>query len=694
MYCYNCMNEIKEGTFCTGCMTENNTECAIHHLKPGTILNKKYVVGNVLGEGGFGITYIGLDTTLDIKVAIKEFYPNGYVNRNHDATNEVTITTEKNKDFFDKGKERFLTEARNVAKFNREKGIVDVRDYFEENDTAYIIMEYLDGQNLGEYVKKNGNMDAKELFVLMLPIMESLKKIHVEGIIHRDISPDNLMYMKDGSLMLMDFGSARHFSNEENHLSVVLKVGYAPEEQYRKNGVQGPWTDVYGMCATIYRCITGVVPEDSLDRLHTDTLKKPSELGVDIKKSFEAILIYGLAVHKENRCKDMNELIELVKKALKQENVEIQHPVVSDDDIYKTRAADEDYRTQVADYLYDDKIAQNPVHNPGSNNSSNNKKYITIIIAIITIAALAIVGCLALVFAKPDNDKTQETTPQKTEEKDESAQQTEAQKVQMIKCIDDNYKDAVKELNDLGLEVETDFEFNNVYAKDQVISQSVDVGVFLNKGDAVTLVVSKGTDVCPYDYSQKVVVSAKNGSSSATLKLYNWKDGEWNEELSCGASVGKQGISSSYGESNSATPLGTFKLGTLIAPSGVVGDINNSMWPTYVANSNTCIIDDSSSYRYNQIVEKRSIPSGTGYDRIGDGLTNGECVAMLFIEHNGDGFSSDGVVAGKGSAITICGMNYLGSSTYGCIDIAASDFYALMSKLDYSKNPHIETMVK
>lgn len=313
VYCYNCMNKISEGSFCTTCLTENVDKSIAHHLKPGTLLNNKYIVGNVIGEGGFGITYIGLDTTLDIRIAIKEYYPNGHVNRNHETTNNLTIT-EKERDFFTKGMRNFLIEAKSIAKFTQEKGVVDVRDYFEENNTAYIIMEYLDGQNLIEHTKQNGLMDAKELFRLMMPIMNSLQKMHLAGVIHRDISPDNIMYLKDGTLKLMDFGAARHFLNEENKMSVMLKKGYAPEEQYRKNGIQGPWTDVYGMCATIYRCVTGKIPDDALDRLYEDTLKKPSELGISISSECEAIIMYGLAIRKENRCSNMRELMEITDR--------------------------------------------------------------------------------------------------------------------------------------------------------------------------------------------------------------------------------------------------------------------------------------------------------------------------------------------------------------------------------------------
>ena len=344
MYCYHCMNNKGSESVCPYCHKTHDAPVAAHQLRPGTGLNRKYLVGYVIGEGGFGITYIGRDTTLDVRVAIKEFYPAGYTNRNSSKENSVTVGSDKQRSVFEKGKERFLFEARSVAKFSKEEGIVDVRDYFEANGTAYIIMEYLDGMDLGKYLDKYGVIPADKAFDLMLPVMRALEKINAAGIIHRDISPDNIMYLKEGGLSLMDFGSARYFTNEEKRMSIMLKQGYAPEEQYRQNGHQGPWTDVYGLCATIYRCITGVVPEAGLDRSRVDTLLPPSKLGVKISPSLESVLMYGLAVYQEVRCQNMTELIDLVIKARSGVRVNI---TPSGGTVLKSYASDSSYRDQI-----------------------------------------------------------------------------------------------------------------------------------------------------------------------------------------------------------------------------------------------------------------------------------------------------------------------------------------------------------
>ncbi|MBK6090322.1 protein kinase domain-containing protein [Ruminococcus difficilis] len=322
-YCYSCMNEI-DGSYCPYCNKENVADSVVYRLKPGTVLNKKILVGNCIGEGGFGITYIGRDLTLDRRVAVKEYFPNGYVNRNNNVSQLVSATTDNQVSFFKKGLQNFLEEARKIAKLTNVSGIVDVREYFEENGTAYIVMEYLDGINLSAYLRQNGIFKPETIFQLMLPITYSLQKMHEEGIIHRDISPDNIMYLTDGTLKLTDFGSARYFSNAQKEMSVVVKQGYAPEEQYSKNGDQGPWTDVYGLCATMYKCITGKIPVDAVDRIKQDTLIPPSELGIQIPEPMQVTLMYGLAVFKNDRCKSMQELSYLMEKALANENIQVE----------------------------------------------------------------------------------------------------------------------------------------------------------------------------------------------------------------------------------------------------------------------------------------------------------------------------------------------------------------------------------
>lgn len=695
-YCYTCMEEIKQGDFCTNCMKQNEEDCFAHHLKPGTVLNNKYLVGNCLGEGGFGITYIGRDLMLDIKVAIKEYYPNGYVNRNNDATQMVTTTTTTQSDFFNKGKERFLQEARNIAKFIGETGIVGVREYFECNNTAYIIMDYLEGENLSVYSKKNGVFKPETIFELMLPIVRSLRKIHDEGIIHRDISPDNIMFMKNGTLKLMDFGSARFFTNEEKEMSVMLKQGYAPEEQYRKNGDQGPWTDVYGLCATIYKCITGITPVNALDRLASDSIKEPNELGIDIPKPLEIVLMYGLAVFKNNRCKDMVELEDLIIKALNKQSVTIDN-TPAESDLYKTQAADDDfYKTQIAEEVYNtpnQTLPPSPSFPTAGSNGSvsytaktsrNNNK--TIIIISIALAALLVTsGICFFIVSKIFNENSKKSNDSSSPSQEEIVVEDENH---VPSCINKEHSKAKTELEKLGLIVEEEYEFSDSVNEEHVISQSLKEGYSFNKGDIIKLVVSKGKDVCPYEYSQKLTVTAFSSWPNGTATLYEWKNGDWSELARYNCMLGSKGIGPAK-EGSSYTPQGLHRMGVVLSAYTVNTSLN-----TYNATRNTGVVDDVNSEFYNRILESSQVPSGVSFDNIGSSLTDGTTYAMIYIEHNGSGFSSSNVVKGNGSAIGIRGQYGTLNATYGDVDISADDMVDLLSKIDVNKNPMVEIKVK
>ncbi len=314
MRCNHCMIEIKENTascpFCGNTVSEPNPP---HRLASGTLLNNRYLVGTALGEGGFGITYVGYDKTLDIKIAIKEYFPSGCATRNNTISNDVTLNITRQIEYYKNGKERFLQEARSIARFSKERGIVDVRDFFTENNTAYIIMEFLEGKTLMQHLREEGTFPAGELFDMMLPLMRTLEKMHKAGIIHRDISPDNIILENDDTLKLIDFGAARYYAGEETKsLSVVLRPGYAPYEQYSRKGEQGSWTDVYALCATLYKCITGVTPPDALDRCMKDTIESPIELNFILSPQTNAAIMRGLAIYPQKRIKTVGELIDLI----------------------------------------------------------------------------------------------------------------------------------------------------------------------------------------------------------------------------------------------------------------------------------------------------------------------------------------------------------------------------------------------
>lgn len=307
--CWNCGHENPLGqNVCLHCGRELFAEDApVHQLTPGTILAGKYLTVKTLGEGGFGITYLGYNLQLDIKVAIKEYFPEGLAARDHTHSEQVSVYGGERDTLFQDGAQKFMQEARSLARFSSLPGIVSVNDFFHENGTAYIVMKYLEGVTLKEYVeKRGGKIPASEALSLVHPVLESLTQVHDAGIIHRDISPDNVM-ITDGGAYLIDFGAARSFASAHS-MSVLLKFGYAPEEQYRSKGEQGPWTDVYSLCATLYWCITGQKPPEALERLEEDTISLPSVLGAAVAPGVEQALMKGLEVYRKNRIQSMREL--------------------------------------------------------------------------------------------------------------------------------------------------------------------------------------------------------------------------------------------------------------------------------------------------------------------------------------------------------------------------------------------------
>lgn len=320
-YCIYCMNSLPEGSsVCPHCLKSQDYNCPPHHLLPGTKLstNGRYVVGASIGNGGFAITYVAKDLLLGIKVAIKEFFPSSFVTRSH-VSGEKTVTAITNRsNFFEYGKRRMLDEARTLARFADEPCIVGVRDCFEENNTAYIVMEFIDGQTLESRLKQTGRMSVNDTIKLLRPVMGALQKVHGTGIIHRDISPSNIM-VSGSRTVLIDFGAARQFSGEDvNTMTVFLKHGYAPEEQYRSKGKQGPWTDIYALSATIYRCITGQKPEEATERVYADNTKRPGELGVAISTEQENAIMKGLAVKATDRYHDLSDFIQALTEQEKE----------------------------------------------------------------------------------------------------------------------------------------------------------------------------------------------------------------------------------------------------------------------------------------------------------------------------------------------------------------------------------------
>lgn len=306
-FCPYCMSPAEDGKPCGACgLTQGSYIPSPHHLPPGTVLKDRYLVGRVLGEGGFGITYIGCDLQLELKTAIKEYFPTDKASRISEVSLDVTSYTGTAGIDYNNGLKKFLQEARAIARMDKQPVIVNIRDFFEANHTAYIVMEYVEGTTFKELVEqRGGRIPAGELFPLIEPLFSALEEMHSNGLIHRDISPENLMIEK-GAVRLLDFGCAREAAGGGNTLTIALKHSYAPVEQYQSKG-QGPWTDVYALSATIYYCLTGRKPPQAMDRLVEDELIPPRKLGVDLTQRQEEALLHGMCVPPKRRFQSTEE---------------------------------------------------------------------------------------------------------------------------------------------------------------------------------------------------------------------------------------------------------------------------------------------------------------------------------------------------------------------------------------------------
>ncbi len=489
------MSELPDNAqYCEKCHNSPIVRSAPHHLRAGSVLCRRYLIGKAIGEGGFGITYVALDTNLDLKVAIKEFFPKGFANRDHTVTNNVTLNYTEETAFFNNAKERFLQEAKSVAKFSDESAFVNVRDYFTANNTAYIVMEYVEGTTLAAYLKQRGNFPPDEIVKRMLPLIDALEVMHSAQIIHRDISPENIMVKPDGSFKLMDFGSARYYQGENKHtMSVLLKPGYAPIEQYSSDGRQGPWTDVYGLCAVIYKSLTGKTPVDAMLRCQRDTLQRPSELNPAISPALEAVLLRGLSVFEADRIQDMPTLKNALCDALYNDHVD--HKDV-------TRLQNQSY----GDRYNSDLAEQNA---PKKNGSKSGVIAAVIAVLLISAAAIAAVLFLPDLFGKNNSKETSSATQiasfadtqaaaasvsAETEQTEQPVEETAyyAEKVILPDVVGNKYTEARETLSDLGINTEVAYEESDSVAEGYVIRQSIDPGKTLARGKTLLLYVSSG----------------------------------------------------------------------------------------------------------------------------------------------------------------------------------------------------------
>lgn len=321
-FCPFCMKKLTEKErVCPACKSSVEVETPLHHLPAGTVLKSRnghrFLFGVVKGEGGFGLTYIGKELASGRLVAVKEYFP---ARCQPQRLPDGSIRPDgRFEEIYNHGLQSFLSEASMLRAVEHIASIVHVMDYFEENHTAYMVMEYLEGASLYQVMQTSEPIAPEVLIPKFLPLMDDLEKLHEAGVLHRDIAPDNVMWMPDGKLKLLDFGCARSLEDGRS-MTVVLKPGFAPIEQYQTRG-QGSYTDIYALCATMYYCMTGKTPAGSLERLtaivnnEPDPLSSLSAFGVLIPAEQEQILMWGLALQPAARPQRMSVLTSRLKEA-------------------------------------------------------------------------------------------------------------------------------------------------------------------------------------------------------------------------------------------------------------------------------------------------------------------------------------------------------------------------------------------
>ncbi len=300
--CLNCFGTVDPRTrICTRCGKRTDDPSPVGALPARTLLSGRYLIGAPLGRGGFGITYKAYDMQTCACVAVKEFFPKGYTKRAaHSCV--VEIGTAENAKVFNYWLTAFIQEAKVLTSIKHLDGIVNVYDFFLTNNTAYIVMEYLNGMSLHRFINgRGGRLHINETLNIMRPVIETPLRLHLHGVIHKDISPENIQIVDNKLIKLIDFGAASIYTQNVQKPFFVLKKGYSPIELYSQGGTQGPWTDIYELGATIYTCLVGNPPPEATERRTNDLIVPPSALGVKIQPVREKSLMKALSVYPKDR---------------------------------------------------------------------------------------------------------------------------------------------------------------------------------------------------------------------------------------------------------------------------------------------------------------------------------------------------------------------------------------------------------
>lgn len=470
--CLGCLREISIHTgICPYCGFDPLKSENPKFLRVGTRLAKRYTVGKTLGEGGFGITYTGYDNKEKRPVAIKEYFPANIVSRDTNSGRSQKISCFDGKDgkYFQEGIERLKKEAKTLEKAAFCNHVVQIYDYFEENETGYIVMEYVPGITVWQQVEKQGVFQPGEMLALLEPLMRDLQKLHEKGFLHRDISPDNMILRPDGVVKLIDFGAARKAEvdaqGSQKSMTVVVRQQYAPREQFSRNGRQGPWTDIYSLSATMYYMLTGKVPVSALERESETASRKMQENLNRISPALAEVLEKGMAFQPEDRYSDFTVFLHALKEAVPMEKE----------------------RTRIEKTVY-------------FNREKKGRKVLPLwkkrqILIGVSAACILVLGS-AIAWQKMSGEKTATVTETVHMTSPEPSAETEAL-ITMPRVEGERLEEALQRIKqaDDSLSVVVEKQYSET-AKDRIVSQSIAPGEQYKKGNKtdVTIVVSKGIE--------------------------------------------------------------------------------------------------------------------------------------------------------------------------------------------------------
>lgn len=311
--CPNCFKPVGSALICPHCRFDLQSRKKYSGVLPDfTVLNNKYMSGRVLGRGGFGITYTAFDFNKNTVYAIKEYMPSEYSKRSNSTLSIEPFPDTKSRTVFAHGREKFVEEARTLQRLYNNPVVVNIVDFFTQNNTAYLVMEYLDGADLRKRARMSGGkLDVNFADQVFLTVASALMDIHRLNILHRDLSPENIIVTTDNRIKLIDFGAARNYVSLQNKgMSILLKPGFAPPEQYNTKGNQGPWSDVYSLCATYYSLVSGKQLVDALYRYRGTTQPSLKELGCNVSQKKSDVIEKGLELDYKKRYKDFKELLD------------------------------------------------------------------------------------------------------------------------------------------------------------------------------------------------------------------------------------------------------------------------------------------------------------------------------------------------------------------------------------------------